>query len=337
MIRIPSNRKPAHRRLFVMAMLAVLICAACSNENSTGASGQSKPIVNIGRLICGGHLPLAVVENTNQHDLSFQLKTIQNHDWNDVVKGMKSGKLDGTFILSPLAMNMIRQGLPAKIVLMADRNGNGFVLAKKYKNIAALKGQKAVLAVPHLYSQHHVLLYLALKQHGVPYSDVTVIGMPPRDMITSLKRGEIDGFVVGEPEGNRSISLHVGHMAAISPNIWNNHLDHVFLATDAFVLDHPDQLQELITALKQGGAFIEQHPHQAAVMGEDYTGASAAVFEQVLTDPPDWIDYSDMIPTDQRMHEMAAVMVEMGLWTDIPDDLADYADQRFIIKASAAR
>jgi len=324
-------------RLFVTALLVVLICTGCNNEHSTTASGQMKPVVNIGCLICGGHLSLAVVENRYQHDLSFQLKTIQNHDWNDVVKGMKSGKLAGTFILSPLAMNMIRHGLPAKIVLMADRNGNGFVLAKKYKNIAALKGHKTVLAVPHLYSQHHVLLYLALRQHGVPYRDVTVIGMPPRDMITSLKRGEIDGFVVGEPEGNRSISLHVGHMAAISPTIWKDHLDHVFLASNAFIRHHPDQLQELITALKKGGTFIEQHPHQAAVMGEDYTGASAAVFEQVLTNPPDWIDYSDMIPTDQRMHNMAAVMVEMGLWPDIPDNLASYTDQRFIIKATAVR
>ena len=51
------------------------------------------------------------------------------------------------------------------------------------------------MAVPHIYSQHHVLLYLALKQHGVPYSDVKVVGMPPRDMINSLQRGEIDGFV----------------------------------------------------------------------------------------------------------------------------------------------
>lgn len=319
---------------FLSLLFVVLAGAACSDSTQHGDA--SRPVVNIGRLICGGHLSLAVVESRYQDDLPFHLKTIQNHDWNDVIRDLKSGKLMGTFILSPLAMQMIRNGLPAKIVMMADRNGNGFVLSNKFQHIEDLKGKHAIIAVPHRYSQHHVLLYLALKKHGVPYRDVKVLAMPPRDMINSLRRGEIDGFVVGEPEGNRSLSLGVGHMVAISPQIWKDHLDHVFLVTDAFIHDHPDQLQALITALKRGGTFIEQHPHEAAVMGEDYTGASAAVFEQVLTTPPEWIDYSDMMPSDQRIHDMAAVMVEMGLWKDIPANLADYTDQRFIRKASAA-
>jgi len=324
---------------FIYTLVAMfilgLLTTACDSSNQQDTATQSKPEVKIGRLIWGGHLSLAVVEHKFQDDLStFKLKTVQNHDWNDVIKDLKSGKLAGTFILSPLAMNLIHDGLPAKIVMMADRNGNGFVLSKKHKSIAALKGQHAVLAVPHIYSQHHALLYLALKQHGVSYKDVSIVGMPPRDMITSLKRGEIDGFVVGEPEGNRSISLDVGWMAAISPKIWRNHMDHVFLASDVFIQEHPEQLQELISALKKGGQFIEANPHEAAMMSEDYTAASADIFETVLTDPPDWIDYSDMIPSDEQMHAMAAVMVGMGLWKTIPKDLASYTDQRFILQAT---
>jgi len=316
-------------------ILSIGLLAGCSSEPPEPSTALTKPEVKIGRLICGGHLSLAVVENKFQDDLSsFSLKTIQNHNWNDVVNDMKTGKMAGTFILSPLAMKMIRDDVPAKIVMMADRNGNGFVLSTKYKGIAEVKGKNTVMAVPHIFSQHHVLLYLALKQHGVPYSDVKVVGMPPRDMINSLQRGEIDGFVVGEPEGNKSISLGIGWMAAISPDIWEDHLDHVFLASNAFIEQHPDQVQELISALKKGGQFIEANPHEAAVMGEDYTGSNAAVFEKVLTDPPNWIDYSDMIPSDERVRAMADVMVEMGLWKDIPTNLQDYTDQRFILKAS---
>jgi len=323
------------RSTTVMLLLTGIFMLSCSSEEQKNPDPVSKPEVNIGRLICGGHLPLAIVENKYQDDLTtFHLKTIQNHDWNDVINDMKSGKLAGTFILSPLAMNMIREGMPAKIVLMANRNGNGFVLAKKYKSISELQGRKTVIAVPHLYSQHHVLLYLALKQHGVAYENVKVLGMPPRDMITSLKRGEIDGFVVGEPEGNKSISLGIGWMASISPNIWKDHLDHVFLASDTFIQQHPEKMQELVSALKKGGMFIENNPHEAAVMGEDYTGSSAAVFEKVLTDPPDWIDYSDMIPSDKRIRAMADIMVEMGLWDHMPENLSEYTDQRFIHKAS---
>ncbi len=321
-------------RLSGLLILLVAGLVACGGNETTNEA--DKPEVRVGRLICGGHLSLAVVENRYQHELSsFRLQTVQNHDWNDVVADMRSGRLVGTFILSPLAMQLIREGLPAKIVLMADRNGNGFVLSKKFRRIEDLIGRKVIIAVPHRFSQHHVLLYLALKQHGVPYKDIKVIGMPPRDMINSLQRGEIDGFVVGEPEGNKSVSLGVGWMAAISPDIWRDHMDHVFLASNAFIEQHPDQAQELISALKKAGAYIEAHPHQAAVMGEDYTGSSAAVFEQVLTTPPDWIDYSDMVPGIGHLQAMAGLLVEMGLWPDMPSDLASYAEPQFILNATA--
>ena len=69
-------------------------------------------------------------------------------------------------------------------------------------------------------------------------------------------------------------------------------------------------------------------------MGEDYTGSNAAVFETVLTNPPNWIDYSDMVPSDDRVRAMANMMVEMQLWKSIPPDLQNYTDQRFILNAS---
>ena len=293
------------------------------------------PTIAIGRLICGGHLPLAIVENKYQEQLQcLHLKTIQNQTWPDVIGDMKSGKLSGTFILSPLAMKLIEEGFPGKIVLKADRNGNGFVLSQKISSIDDLKQLKTVLAVPHIFSQHHVLLHMLLKQHQVSSENVTIVGMPPRDMINSLKRGEIDGFLVGEPEGQRSISLNVGWMAAISPDIWLDHMDHVFLVTDQFIQEQPEQLQELIDNLVAAGQFIENNPVKASEMGVDYTGAPAEVFFKVLTSPPNWIDYSDMVPTLSEIQLMSEQLVDMGLWKTVPADLNKFIDTRFVIKAT---
>lgn len=290
-----------------------------------------KPIINIGRLICGGHLPLAIVEKKYQKDLKlFQINSVQNHNWDHVVADMKNGKLSGTFILSPLAMQLIKEGFPGKIVLKADRNGNGFVLSHKIKKISDLKNVTTVLAVPHIYSQHYVLLKILLKQNEIPDSMTTIVPMPPRDMILSLQRGEIDGFLVGEPEGLRAVSLDSGWLAAISPGIWKDHMDHVFMVTDQFIQDKPAQLAELIQYLIKAGQFIEENPHLAAVMGEDYTGAPAKIFEQVLNEPENWIDYSDMYPSDQDITSMAQKLVDIGLWTEIPPNIKQYTDTQFI-------
>ncbi|NOX08804.1 MAG: ABC transporter substrate-binding protein [Gammaproteobacteria bacterium] len=324
---------------FLAIVLVGFFLNLLAGDSHTGSEPKVKindenklDTVNIGRLICGGHLPLAIVEKKFQgHQLKrFQLQTIQNHDWNDVVEDMQSGKLAGTFILSPLAMNLIREGFPGKIVMTADRNGNGFVLSDKIKSIEQLKKQKRIIAVPHIYSQHNVLLHIFMRQHAIPQDNIIVVGMPPRDMIGSLRRGEIDGFIVGEPEGNKSIELGVGWMVAISPDIWKDHMDHVLLVTDRFIEERPQQLQELVIQLLHAGAFIEANPHEAAVMGEDYTGSPASVFERVLTDPPDWIDYSDMTPHKTDIVAMAQYLITMGLWDNAPVNPEHYLDLRFI-------
>lgn len=324
-------------KLNVLGCFIVISTLSLSGCDSEPVTINTLDTVNIGRLICGGHLPLAIVEKKYQDQLkTFKLNTIQNHDWNNVIANMKSGKLAGTFILSPLAMNLIHDGFPGKIVLMADRNGNGFVLSKKIKSIEELKNRKTIIAVPHIYSQHNVLVHTLLQQYDVPKENVKILGMPPRDMINSLRNGEIDGFMVGEPEGNRSISLGIGWLAAISPTIWRDHMDHVFLASDKFINEQPEKLQELINQLVRGGEFIENNPHEAAVMGEDYTGAQAEVFEKVLTTPPDWITYTNMVANANDMTSMAVKLVEMKLWPSVPDDIINgYFDMQFTVKAEA--
>ena len=319
----------------VCFLLGLASCDSTLNNSTQKQSLNELEIINIGRLICGGHLPLAIVEKKFQSQLkTFQLHTVQNHDWNDVIADMKSGKLAGTFILSPLAMNLIHEGFPGKIVLMSDRNGNGFVLSKKIKSIDELKSKNTIIAVPHIYSQHHVLLHTVLKQHAIPEGMVKVLGMPPRDMINSLRNGEIDGFVVGEPEGNKSISLGIGWMAAISPDIWQDHMDHVFLASDTFIQNQSEKLQELVNQLVRSGEFIENNPHQAAIMGEDYTGSAAPIFEKVLTTPANWITYTNMVANEHDMISMAEKLVDMKLWPKVPDNLKSaYFDMRFVIKA----
>ena len=319
----------------IASLFAISSCDLKSKKAPESITKNNIDIVRIGRLICGGHLPLAIVEQKFQAQINtFQLKTVQNHDWNQVVADMQSGKLMGTFILSPLAMEMIRNGFLGKIVLMADRNGNGFVLSKKIKSIAELKNQQSIIAVPHIYSQHHVLLHMLLKQNDIPETNIKVLGMAPRDMINSLRNGEIDGFMVGEPESNKSVSLGVGWMAAISPKIWKNHMDHVFLASNSFIKQQPKKLQQLINQLVRAGKYIENNPHEAAIMGENYTGSAAAIFEQVLTTPDDWISYADMIVNEQDMISMAEKLVEMNLWQKVPKNLMnEYFDMSFVKKA----
>jgi len=325
-------------KYFIWGTIIFSVLTACDSHPESNAGVDNRPLINVGRLICGGHLSLAIVEKKYRDRItSFKLNTVQNHDWDDVVDDIKSGKLIGSFILSPLAMKLISDGFPGKIVLKADINGNGFILSNRIDRIEDLALQKSIIAVPHEYSQHHVLLHLLLKQHDVNSENIKIISMPPRDMINALRDGEIDGFLVGEPEGNRAVSMGIGWLASTSPDIWKNHMDHVFMVSNEFIDKQPEKLQELINYLVMGGRYIEDHPHESAQLGEAYTGASATVFEEVLTSPSDWISFADMLVTDSDLIDMRTHLVDMGLMPVIAENqLNTFADMRYVKRAVIA-
>jgi len=320
----------------ITALLFTLTACGQDYDNITDDEGDAvREVIKIGRLMCGGHLSLAIVERKFQQDIkSFRLTTVQNQDWNAATTAMLEGELAGTFILSPLAMNLIRDGFPGKIVLMADRNGIGFILSNAIQSIDALKTRKTILAVPHIFSQHHVLLHTILQQHAVPKANVTIVRMRPREMTNSLRNGEIDGFIAGEPKGNNAVLTGAGWRAAASSEIWQDHMDHVFLASNWLIEERPEQLQELIDQLVRSGEFIEDNPAEAAVIGEDYTGSVAAVFEPVLTKPANWITYTNMVAEERDIQGMAQKLVDMKLWNTVPANIStDYFDMSFAQKA----
>ena len=74
----------------ISVVLSIFFVTACDKISHGKVEVKDRQEVSIGRLICGGHLPLAVVEKKYQDDLTtFRLKTVQNHDWNEVMKILK--------------------------------------------------------------------------------------------------------------------------------------------------------------------------------------------------------------------------------------------------------
>lgn len=287
--------------------------------------------LKISRVICGGHLSLAIVENLYKDEFEgFTFETVQFHDWLVLLEALRNEEVDGSFMLSPLAMHARKSGIPIKVVLMADRNGNGMIVNEKIYTVNDLKGK--IIATPADYSQHNVLLYKYLTDNGIKYSDIIHVAMPPRDMIVSLRRGEIDGFVVGEPEANKARFLYADKLFAISPDIWPNHLDHVFVIREKIIKKNPEFVQKLISALVKGGQFIEANPQEAAKIGEAYTGSNAAIFEEVLTSPPDWISFDDMIPKKEDFQKMQEYLIKMGLF-DNEMNIDELIEDRFVKKA----
>jgi len=70
---VVNVRTLTYTLLIAFFFLGVVACDSKTDKSTQSKINSKLPIVNIGRLICGGHLPLAIVEKKYQD----QLKTFQ--------------------------------------------------------------------------------------------------------------------------------------------------------------------------------------------------------------------------------------------------------------------
>ena len=71
---------------------------------------------------------------------------------------------------------------------------------------------------------HAMWIYYWLAANGInPFTDAKIITVPPPQMVANMRVGNMDGFCVGEPWGNRAIVDGIGFTADTTQAIWKDH------------------------------------------------------------------------------------------------------------------
>ena len=109
-----------------------------------------------------------------------------------------SGYTDATFILAPLAMKLVEDGVPVKIVYLGHRDGTALMVHKDSRifRIEDMRGKR--IAVPNRYSNQRFLVYKVLKDRGMKLKDLHIVEMPPPDMTAVLYARAVEGITSGE-------------------------------------------------------------------------------------------------------------------------------------------
>jgi nitrate/nitrite transport system substrate-binding protein len=102
-----------------------------------------------------------------------------------------------------------------------------------------------------------------------PDKDVTLITIPPPQMVADMKVGKMDGFCVGEPWNARAIADGIGFTAITTQQIWRDHPEKVLGFTEEFADKNPKTVKAILRALLEAGQYIdklENRPHVAEVV-----------------------------------------------------------------------
>lgn len=215
--------------------------------------------------------------------------------WAAIRDSLSNGDIQATHMLigMPIASTLGLAGAPKKpmvIPWILNRNGQAITLANKYKGKVAddpkaLKpfvdeakaaGTPLNFAMTFPPGTHAMWIRYYLAQGGIhpgdaqgASADVSLITIPPAQMVANMKIGKMDGFCVGEPWNARAIADDIGFTSITTQAMWKNHPEKVCAFTAEFVEKNPKTVKAVLKGLHEASVWLDKldnRPEQAQIV-----------------------------------------------------------------------
>lgn len=242
-------------------------------------------------------------------------------DFPSMKEALIADKIQATFMVAPLAMKLVADGVPVKIVYLGHRDGTAIVVGKDsdIRDFAGLRGK--TVAIPSRFSNQHLLMRRMMKQHGLGEGDITLLEMPPPDHSGALAAGSIDGYIVGEPHCAKSELGGWGRVLYHTKDIWPEFISCVLVVRQDQIDRRRDLVQELVDGIAASGKWLDDgedggfaHRMEAAeVAGRHYYNQDPALLRFVLSRPMDRVKYTNLKPVSGHFEEIMELALETGV------------------------
>jgi len=189
----------------------------------------------------------------------------------------------------PYASTIGLQGSPVKPMIISfylNRNGQAITLTKALleKGVktpqqlkplaleAKAKGAPMTFAMTYPPGTHAMWMRYWLASGGInPDRDVSLITIPPPQMVANMKVGKMDGFCVGEPWNARAITDGIGFTAVTTQQMWKDHPEKVLAFTEEFAAKNPKTVKAVMRAVLEASQWadkLENRPRLAEVVSQ---------------------------------------------------------------------
>jgi nitrate/nitrite transport system ATP-binding protein len=122
-----------------------------------------------------------------------------------------------------------------------------------------------------------------------PDRDVNLAVIPPAQMVSHLKAGNIDGFCVGEPWNSHAVREGIGHVIATDLDIWAGHPEKVLGVREDWAERYPETHLAMLKALIGACEYCDDYRHReeiVALLAEArHVGAPAEVLRPGFLSP----------------------------------------------------
>ncbi|HEY9690231.1 MAG TPA: CmpA/NrtA family ABC transporter substrate-binding protein, partial [Coleofasciculaceae cyanobacterium] len=193
--------------------------------------------------------------------------------------GSAGNGIDGAHILSPIPYLMTtgkvtKKPVPMNILARLNTNGQAISLSKAYlgqkisldnqpfkEALAKAKagGKDVKVAVTFPGGNHDLWMRYWLASAGAdPNKDVSVIVVPPPQMVANIKTGTMEAFCVGEPWNAQLVSQNLGFSALVTGELWKDHPEKAFAMRADWVEKNPNAAKALTMAVLEAQMWCDK-------------------------------------------------------------------------------
>jgi ABC-type nitrate/sulfonate/bicarbonate transport system substrate-binding protein len=236
-----------------------------------------------------------------RHHVDVELRKAQS--WGQVRDKLAARELDAAHLLLTIPLQAAldapgeRPSLPYAFTL--SRNGNGIILSNALWNegvrdaaglagrLRAEPGRLLRLGVVFARGTQEYFLRSWLARAGLAIGDrIRLIIIPPQEMVGRLRKGEIDGFCVGEPWSRRAAASKLGRLVAESVSLFPGLGEKVLGVRADWHRAHSLGHARVLRALAEAHAWLADPSHLEAaidiVASKRYVNAPRAVVDGAL-------------------------------------------------------
>lgn len=270
--------------------------------------GQEKTTLQLGFIPLTDCAPLIVAKEKGFfQEFGLNVTLSREPSWKAIAKGVVGGQLDAAMMVAgmPLSLTMgagNHQPVPVITALTLARNGNAITLSKKLYNqgvrnvedfkasIQSTPDKVHTLGMVYPSSMHNLLLRYWLASGGIdPDRDVGLMVIPPPQMVSNLKAGNIEGYCVGEPWNSHAVKEDIGFVVATDLDIFPGHMEKVLGVREDWAKQNPQTHLALIKALLVACEYCDDPRNREEVLSlitqEQYVGSDPEYTRPGFIDP----------------------------------------------------
>jgi NitT/TauT family transport system substrate-binding protein len=318
-----------------LALVAVLAVLRLQPWRSTvtpvpaASAGGARETLTVGFLPVTCHLTCPVTDYASKTSRATRFESQRFTDFPTVVETVKSGRLDATFMIAPLAMKLREQGVKVRIAYLGHRDGSTVMVRKDLPATSLKDLAGRVFAIPSKYSNQYLVIRKLMKDEGVDPATIRFVELPPPDMPGALASKAIDAYFIGEPHAARAELDGSGRVLYHAKDIWPHFISCVLVVTDRLIAERPAVVRDLVRGIAESGEWADTHRVEAARLVAPFFRQDEALIRFVLTQPPDRVSYRMLTPGDDEMQRIADMGLEAGI-LERRLDVRGLVDRQFI-------